>query len=349
MKKFTILESLRGFAAIYVAIGHWLTESKKAPGYINLFFRFGQEAVIIFFILSGLVIFYSHSKARDKSVESYFIKRFRRIYFPLICAMIVSFVFVNKSFIFKDFIGNLFMLQDFGSGKPGNIVQPFLGNLPLWSLSYEWVFYIIFPFVFPVIEYNRHTVHLVGIFCMINLIIYILYPNHIFLVLSYFLIWWTGLELGEYFFGVSGKFQHKALIGYYIIFLLILSVKCYLFYKTDKDLIIGYYPYLLVRHFGFAFICLILTIYATSVTKRFIGILRPFSHISPVSYGIYILHYPLWVQTSFAMPPYLQIPLKIVLLFGLAYIIEVVLQPKVNKLLTLNLFKAKKIEARGSL
>ena len=342
MKKFTILESLRGFAAIYVATGHWIIEKSKLPSYITLFFKFGQEAVIIFFILSGFVIFYSHNKSKDKSIGNYFIKRFRRIYFPLFCAFIVSFVFVNEKFVLKELIGNLLMLQDFVSGKPGNFVQPFLGNRPLWSLSYEWVFYLIFPFVFPVIEHNKHRVHIIGIFSLINLIIYILFPNHIFLVLSYFMIWWTGLEMGEYFFGDSSKFQYKTLMSYYVAFLIILSFTSYVHHKTDKNMLIGYYPYLLVRHFGFAFICLVLTIYATSITKKIIGVISWFSVISPISYGIYILHYPLWVQTSFGLPSVLEIPIKIILLMGLAYLIEIILQPLANKLISTNpVFKPK--------
>jgi len=332
MNKLTKLESLRGFAAIYVAMGHFLLKMPHIPSVINYMFRFGQEAVIIFFILSGFVIFYSYEKGKEKTLTIYFVKRFRRIYFPFICAIILSIVLVSSTFSVKELLGNLFMLQDFGTGKPGNIVNSFLGNLPLWSLSYEWVFYIIFPFIYPLIRNYKWRVHVVGVFCIISLILYIFFPNHLLLVLSYFIIWWTGLEICDYFFFNKIKIHHQTLVFYYIVILAILLFNCFVFHKTVKHIEPGFYPYVLVRHFGFAFICLFFTIYFNTFTKWFVGLLRPFSVIAPISYGIYILHYPILLQSHFNIPFYLEILAKFILLFGLAYLIEVVLQPKLNKL-----------------
>jgi peptidoglycan/LPS O-acetylase OafA/YrhL len=334
MKKLTLLESLRGFASVYVALGHWLFNFSGVPAYLSLPFRFGQEAVIIFFILSGVVIFYSYEKGSDKTLKTYFIKRGRRIFFPLIFALAVSIIFVSRHFSLKELAGNLLMLQDFGLAKPGNIVNPFLGNLPLWSLSYEWTFYLIFPFMYPVIKTHHSRVHIVGLFSVINLIAYILFPNHLFLTFSYFLIWWTGLELGEYFFGVREKFQHKILLFYYLLITGILSITCVHFYVLTHSTRMGLYPLLLLRHFGFAFLCFACAMYLTPVTKVIVKVLMPFSAIAPISYGIYILHYPICVQTHFDVPIFAEIIIKIALVLGLAYIIEVKLQPLVNKLLT---------------
>jgi peptidoglycan/LPS O-acetylase OafA/YrhL len=58
------LDSLRGFAAAYVVVHHAHLAPQSAFG--NLLF-FGQEAVILFFLLSGFVIHYStHSPARPR-------------------------------------------------------------------------------------------------------------------------------------------------------------------------------------------------------------------------------------------------------------------------------------------
>lgn len=138
VKKLTVLESLRGFASIYVAIGHFILSHKNIPVSLGFLFRFGQEAVIIFFILSGFVIFYSSSKNQNESLYSYFIKRFRRIYFPLICALIVSIVFVSCDFPIKALVGNLLMLQDFETGKPGSFVAPFFRQCAS-MVSFIWM------------------------------------------------------------------------------------------------------------------------------------------------------------------------------------------------------------------
>ncbi|BAV04298.1 Peptidoglycan/LPS O-acetylase OafA/YrhL, contains acyltransferase and SGNH-hydrolase domains [Filimonas lacunae] len=332
MKKLHILESLRGAASIYVAIGHWILSSASLSGLLRLPFRFGQEAVIIFFILSGLVIFYSYEKGSDKTLRTYFVKRARRIYFPLICALLVSVIFVSHTFSVKELIGNLLMLQDFETGKPGNIVNSFLGNAPLWSLSYEWMFYLLFPFVYPVIKDKPSRIHVIGLFSVVNMVIYILFPNHIFLVLSYFLIWWGGLEVGEYFLGDRKKSRPDLLVKYLLLIIGILMVKTAIFYTGNHNVQVGIYPYLVLRHFGFALLCLAGIIYLTNITKALVNVIKPFYLIAPISYGIYVLHYPIWVQSHFEMNPVLEIVTKIALVAGLAYIIEMKLQPLVNKL-----------------
>lgn len=333
MKKLIHLESLRGFASIYVAIGHWVLSNKKSPSFLNALFRFGQEAVIIFFILSGFVIFLSYTKSTDNSLKKYFIRRARRIYFPFFCALIISIILVNHNFSIKELVGNILMLQDFATGKPGIAVSAFLGNAPLWSLSYEWTFYLLFPFLFPILQNNKNRVHYIGIFSLVNLIIYILFPNHIFLVLSYFFIWWSGLELGEYFLVTKNKCQVKKLIGYYVAILSTLGVTCILSYHNDKHVSIGLYPYLIFRHFGFAFICILLTGFASKFTQKLVGLLKPFAMIAPISYGIYIIHYPILVQLSLNINPIVEAVIKLSAVLALAYLIEIVFQPKINRLI----------------
>lgn len=327
--KLVKLEALRGFASAYVVISHLIgyPNSERAP----LIFKLGQEMVMIFFILSGFVIYYSYEKGKEGSLAKYFVKRFRRIYFPFIFALIASFIFVHHPFHLKELLGNLLMQQDFRVGKPGFIVTFFLYNRPLWSLSYEWTFYMLFPFIYPVIKHDKFRVHYIGIFALINVIAYLLFPNHLFLVFSYFIIWWTGLELGDYFFGSRDKKNSKTLIIYYFIIILLYLFVCYDFHKTNKAIIIGFYPYLMLRHFCFALVCLVCSIYLTRPTKAFISLLKPFSYIAPISYSLYVLHYPLLLQASFGLPAYMEWPLKFVILIGAAYVIEVILQPIVNR------------------
>ena len=327
--KLVKLEALRGFASAYVVISHLVGYPKGDTDLI--IFKLGQEAVMIFFILSGFVIHYSYENGKEGSFAKYFVKRFRRIYFPFIFALIASFIFVHQPFHLKELIGNLLMQQDFRVGKPGFIVTFFLYNRPLWSLSYEWTFYMLFPFVYPVIKNDKLRAHYIGLFALINVITYLLFPNHVFLVFSYFIIWWTGLELGDYFFGSKNKRNSNIFMAYYLIIILIYVYVCYDFHKVDKNLIIGFYPYLMLRHFCFAFICLICSVYLTGLTKAFISLLKPFSYIAPISYALYVLHYPLLLQANFGLPTYVELPLKFGLLISAAYVIEVVLQPIVNR------------------
>jgi peptidoglycan/LPS O-acetylase OafA/YrhL len=47
---------------------------------IGFYFRFGSEAVIMFFILSGFVIKYSWEKSTDQSFKNYFYDGFKNLH-----------------------------------------------------------------------------------------------------------------------------------------------------------------------------------------------------------------------------------------------------------------------------
>jgi peptidoglycan/LPS O-acetylase OafA/YrhL len=87
------LEAVRGFAALYVVLHHMFDSGIYFFGInFSFLFRFGQEAVILFFILSGFVISYSFEKSINKSFSLFFTKRFMRIYLPLIIVCITHYL-----------------------------------------------------------------------------------------------------------------------------------------------------------------------------------------------------------------------------------------------------------------
>ena len=83
-KKLEKLEAIRGFAALYVVFFHALPQKIYLFGLnVGVLFRFGPEAVIVFFVLSGFVIKYSWQRSSNKSFRHYFSRRFIRLYIPL--------------------------------------------------------------------------------------------------------------------------------------------------------------------------------------------------------------------------------------------------------------------------
>ena len=79
------LDALRGFAATYVVLHHIMPRDLSWGGIdLSLAFRCGQEAVILFFLLSGFVINLSYQRSRDKRFLRFFARRFLRIYVPLV-------------------------------------------------------------------------------------------------------------------------------------------------------------------------------------------------------------------------------------------------------------------------
>src|SRR5438477_8597718 len=198
--KLEILEALRGLAALYVVFHHMTLNQTSWWAYP---LQEGQGAVILFFVLSGFVIYYSSQKitAKKISFSDYFIKRFRRIYPLFIASMIVAYIarcFIMHTLLPLDdgnLAGNLINLQDI-KRIPNNWFQPYYGNNPLWSLSYEWWFYILFFPIFKYIKEKLQVIVALGI-SVFGFITFILYNNKISITLEYFFIWWSGVEIAR--------------------------------------------------------------------------------------------------------------------------------------------------------
>ncbi|WP_460961005.1 acyltransferase family protein [Spirosoma litoris] len=161
-----ILDSLRGFCAMIVLFHHFFEINnfyffyhfnKLAYRLLEQISHLNQEAVTFFFVLSGFSIGLS---LKDKQltqklvINEYFYRRFKRIlpiyWLSLLIAFLIGSLMgvVNgKEFSLFNLIGNLLFLQTAPS-IPESWFVPFGFNGCLWSLAYEFFFYLLFPFVF---------------------------------------------------------------------------------------------------------------------------------------------------------------------------------------------------------
>ncbi len=179
---FRNLDALRGLLAVYVAIGHcrwllwgghaaWLAFSYQpwevVPAYASAAFRFGREAVMVFFVLSG---FFIHYQAARRSIDSsppgaasFYRRRWHRLAPPYFFALVVTIVFdaVGRSWwptLYLSRTGDPLLDETFAWGGysaaavlPALVVLPtslgrdFGSNGPLWSLAFEAVYYAIYP------------------------------------------------------------------------------------------------------------------------------------------------------------------------------------------------------------
>ncbi len=297
------LEAVRGFAAIYVVFHHLFSKGLILNGHdFSFLFRFGQEAVILFFLLSGFVIQYAFQRTSDKSFKSFFLKRFFRIYIPLLLVFVLNFALNalnNIDFMQKDFwtlIGNIFMFQDISELKPNVVCDPFLGNSPLWSLSYEWWFYMIFFFVETKFKAKASTlIYLIGLFAAAT---YVIYPNFINREFMYLIIWWIGTDMAKLYLN-EGKVQLTKLkkpMYCLIACIFILTINLLIHQRTS----VGVSPFLELRHFVFAAIVLVLAFSWQKVNWLGFDILfKVFLPIAPISFVLYISHWFLIVQATY--------------------------------------------------
>ena len=333
------LDSIRGAAAVYVMCSHIVLDSHPNQ-IIKFLFSFGQEAVIAFFLLSGFVIFYSYHR-KKVSFLSYLIKRVKRIYIPLVFAYLLSIVvaLLNQNierFSLIELLGNILMLQDIEAGKPGNWFKPFMGNGPLWSLSYEWYFYMLFPlvvFLFKARSFKIDRVYIITLFSFIFWMLYLFLPNHISLVLSYFAIWWIGAELAFMFIHkIEYTFQNIKNLNYSLLFIMFSFALPFFMVDNINWHRLGHFPIINLRHILAAIVFLNIGVLWSKLDfKWFKVLIGPFSIVAPISYALYIVHRPiLKLELLTEEPYYIQILIKLPIIFLIAYIIERIIVPLFN-------------------
>lgn len=346
------LDALRGFAALYVALGHWVDCNDATPLFIRHALRFGQQSVILFFLLSGFVIYIATSRSENVPFRDYFIKRFRRIYPVMIGAFIVSFIiaFIDGNFFEmfdgKVLIGNLLMLQDYGTDKPGLWFTYFMRNSPLWSLSYEWWFYMLFFVFYKFLIKSPYRLLTAFLISLVSAISYLIYPNHASLVFAYFIIWWTGYEAADvYFKQKTFTLQNMKWLIAANLSILLLFVG-YQFGQQQIESALGIEAIIVKKPIIHFSTCVIFLssglLWWRAKLIGFNQILGVFIYVAPISYALYVLHFPIlkiWdlyqyfdYKESF-MNMVIVNSIRLTVLVGLSYLMEIKIQPIINKYL----------------
>jgi len=157
------LTSLRGIAALLVVIHHCfsylLPEVGLTVSSYSQFFSNGYLWVDFFFILSGFIMTHVYANQFSSGVNSYtyrafLFSRFARIY-PLHLFMLLLFIGVEltKSSSFTGeysltgLLTNISLLQALDLSSPPLFGRMTYWNQPAWSISADWIAYLILPFL----------------------------------------------------------------------------------------------------------------------------------------------------------------------------------------------------------
>lgn len=346
-KKLEKLEAIRGFCALYVMLFHLLPQKIFLLGInVGFLFRFGSEAVIMFFILSGFVIKYSWEKSEDKSFKNYFLKRFMRIYIPLFFIFLLAYViksyteggFVNPEW--STLFGNILMLQDIISQKPNVISPVYMGNGVLWSLSYEWWFYMLFFVLTEKIKPSKLNIW-VYIITIIAALSYLIYPFFLNRIVMYFAIWWTGVQFADMYLKEEiYTFKSIKVYAYILVAIIaILGLNFYINFKYTKiyDHSLVAFPFIELGHFVFVLLAMFVGIIWNKLNWfGFNKIFGVFKYLAPFSYGIYISHYYLVIEATyldFINNKIIEYGIYIIIMFIFSYLLEVVVYTKIKNLL----------------
>jgi peptidoglycan/LPS O-acetylase OafA/YrhL len=336
------LEAVRGLAGFYVFVHHYV-HCNAGLAFLQPFFIFGQTAVMVFFILSGFVIYYS-SAGRDRNfkVRDFLVRRIRRIYpayilillmgWGICCLSAYEWIDLN----WRSFLGNLLMLQD--KQHPFTWFLPYLGNSPLWSLSYEWWFYLMYlPVYFLAKEHPLRQQYLAAAISVLGFASFMILPNQISIMAAYFMLWWSGVELAREYLDKGKITWRRQAFSMGMIAVnagLWVSFAAWQYFSSGKFSSESY-PFVQVQH---QVTVLAMVVAGIAWYKlQFVGFDRAFGvfkHLSPISYVLYIIHLPLILYAAHIQVTgsvWLDILWLFPLILGLSWLIEVPLQNWINR------------------
>jgi len=343
MQRLYKLEAVRGLCAFYVVLHHTILHTTTINGVnVGFLLRFGQEAVILFFLLSGFVINYSFRNSSDQSFGTYFFKRSARIYIPLAFIFLLGYLgeSYNKGALINPdlwtLLKNILMLQDWGEVKPNVLADPYMGNIPLWSLHYEWWFYMLYFPITTRLGFGFRPALVVFILCAAMAGLYVWYPHAVFRLFTYFGIWWAGVYLSEIY--MQGR--HRLLkpyllpLGGLFVLSVIVFIPVWIARSNGQGITLGLHPLVEFRHVFTAFLVLVGALVWQRL--RWFGFdlfVKPFFYIAPISYVLYICHQPLMVQATYLDSidnGVLRWFCYLAIVFAFSYLLELKIYPRMR-------------------
>ena len=239
------------------------------------------------------------------------------------------------------------MLQDSSGLKPNVICEPFLGNSPLWSLSYEWWFYMVYFLLFKCVKQKTKASKAIYSIGIISALSYIFYPNFFNRELMYMVIWWIGADLANLYINKDDITFKKLNTQFFSLGLIIIILVLNVYFNKGANASIGISPILELRHFCFAIAVLsVMIIWKNMNWIGFNASVGLFKFVSPISFSIYISHWFLVVQGHYLdailVNNYSRYFLMIFVCLVYSYIMDKLLYPILSTWLLNKLFTSNK-------
>lgn len=335
------LECLRGLAAFYVFAHHFVRRGMPQVPELVRVFSFGQVAVMLFFLVSGFVIHFASSEPGAVfNLGHYLQRRIRRLYPPFLMAMLVTWIgwsllpITIFRFSYTELFGNLLMLQ--AEDGPGSSISPFLDNYPLWSLSYEFWFYIMYgALMWLGGSFERKRI----LACVVPLLATFLdlwQPNQASRFVSYFPLWWLGVELAQ-LYRQDKKIELKKLGPAAIVLVLPMLARAldlFLNSEIGRLTLYGHREIALRRFVTVGLLIAIGLLWQALKFRGFWQIFGVFRWVAPISYALYVTHAPVLRIAATLSPTHsglLNFLWICPLVLSVAWVIEVPIQRAVNR------------------
>lgn len=318
---------------MYVMLFHavWLLSAPAGPregrtwlGWLQVIAafltRYGNPAVLLFFVLSGIVIHLGLARAGASApfdVKNYARRRLLRLYPPLLAILLFTAGadFLGKSInpayyvnpVFHagatpildvnnwlhlnegllDFVGNLLFTQ-------GLFVTTFGSNGALWSLAYEGFFYLFYAVAFVPLYQKKGRLWAFGLWGAVSLagmLVWIATDRLIWSWPGYLVIWLAGAAIAE-FIAAGSRLPRAG--SWLILSLGGIVILVALYQKLPRSLDESLWGLTLAG-------CLFaLMVGGSALAQRFNRWIERLAIFAPMSYTLYLLHFPFFSLISAA-------------------------------------------------
>lgn len=354
--RFTSLDALRGGAALAVVVFHALFSIEGGEALIKpldyaLFdlrtalllplrpFWMGHEAVILFFVLSGLVLTLPVFRRGLSSYPGYVLKRFCRLFLPAVAAVLLSIALLAivgtapapwpmpmLDLLWRTppsidlVLRHLLLLSD------GKLDEFYDLDVPLWTLEVEWRISLLLPFLALLARRSDVAVLAVAASGML------LPPAEQRLLgtemlgsLRYLPVFTIGLLLAKHLDTILGRIRAlppAARLALWLLCILLIYARVLLpapAVQAHHRLLIGIGAALLIA--------LVLT---SSPAQRALG-LRPLQWLGRVSFSLYLLHMPIMLAAARLLPDAITPIWRVAIGIGLSLVLAELFHRLVEK------------------
>lgn len=299
------LDSIRALSAFVVLFGHTYQALllPKVDSCFTLVVLLSQFAVMVFFVLSGFLIgnsCYNNFLRNSRfNLGEYVLDRALRLYPPLIFTVFLMILLgaiapyffpsgtnylltiENVRFVHTEFLISLTDIWGTLTFLSGFIVAIPLSNSPLWSLSFEFWYYIIAAASFLWIDRKFFSV------CLLVVVFYVTHKNQIFYMLAP--VWLSG-------FGLARIHQHhiniKNKVFFCFFYLLSIIFACSILFSLFENPLGNEVNYDKINIFrlvsGLWFACFLALLLGGEFS------FPNFFHVhARYSYTLYVIHFPI--------------------------------------------------------
>lgn len=296
--------------------------------------NYGSEAVILFFVLSGLVVTYS-AELKHKDIADFAVSRLARLWSIVLPALLLTFVsdtigrslmqdayFPLQAYSAFKWIASILINAFFINQVWGFSIYPG-SNGPFWSLSYEFWYYCLFGLFFYLKGYQRVLFFILA--CII------VGPK----ILIAFPIWLIGTGL---YYTIKRNIFMPAWLGFCIWVLSILLLFLYgvfevtTFLETTFPAIlalskaqwaVNFLPKSII--IGLIFACNIygFNAFGMHVIRRLNVFTQIVRLLAATSFGLYLFHYPLgYLFKAITMYYHLTGSLKVFIIYSCTLVVS---------------------------